>query len=289
MSRWFRWHQGTVEDGKFRVAARNAGVTVRDVIALWAFLLEDAASVTHNGSVTRKEDFMAAILEFESGVVERILAEMEDVGMISVGHGEIAICNWDKRQFKTDQNDPTNAKRQQRFRDRRKAQGKAPAKRQRNGRVTGRVTETKQQNNDQSTENRIQNTDTSLRSVSRKRGEPIRADWVPSERNRADARAKGLSETRIDAESERFRDHSLAKGVLHKNLDAAWRNWITSPYQQAKPNGQPRPGSKEDMRERTHNAVQKLTEYIEAASDVEDGSGKTSQENVGLLRFCKPP
>jgi hypothetical protein len=45
MSRWFRWYEGTSEDGKFRTVARMSRVTVRDVLALWAFMLEDAATL----------------------------------------------------------------------------------------------------------------------------------------------------------------------------------------------------------------------------------------------------
>jgi hypothetical protein len=117
MSRWFRWYEGTSEDGKFRVVARMSRVTVRDVIALWAFMLEDAAHLDHRGVCKRNEDFMASILDFEDGVVERILEAMENADMISVGHGAITICNWGKRQFEGDY-DPTAADRQARKRAR---------------------------------------------------------------------------------------------------------------------------------------------------------------------------
>lgn len=120
MSRWFRWYDGTTEDGKLRAVARMSRVTVRDVIALWAFLLEDASHVDHRGVCVRNEDFMAAVLDFESGVVEEILAAMESVRMISVGIGAITLCNWDKRQFESD-TDSTAAERQRRKRERDKA------------------------------------------------------------------------------------------------------------------------------------------------------------------------
>lgn len=117
MSRWFRWYEGTTEDGKFRVVARKSRVTVRDVIALWAFILEDAANLEHRGVCKRDEDFMASILDFEDGVVEEILSAMEDVGMISVGMGDITICNFSKRQFDSDL-DTTATERQRRKRER---------------------------------------------------------------------------------------------------------------------------------------------------------------------------
>lgn len=128
MSRWFRWYEGTAEDGKFRVVARVSRVTVRDAIALWAFILEDAAHLEHRGVCHRNEDFMASILDFDDGVVERILEAMERVGMISVGHGAITVCNFGKRQFDGDA-DPTAAERQRRKRQRDKSVSNGPVTR----------------------------------------------------------------------------------------------------------------------------------------------------------------
>lgn len=128
MTRWFRWYEGTSEDGKFRVVARLSRVTLRDVIALWAFMLEDAAHLEHRGVCKRNEDFMASILDFENGVVENILEAMETADMISVGQGGITICNWGKRQFEGD-TDPTAAERQRRKRTRDKSVSNAPVTR----------------------------------------------------------------------------------------------------------------------------------------------------------------
>lgn len=128
MSRWFRWHEGTTEDGKFRVVARLSRVTIRDVIALWAFILEDAANLDHRGVCKRNEDFMASILDFDDGTVERILDAMESADMISVGHGAITVCNWGKRQFEGD-TDPTAADRQRRKRERDKTASHGPVTR----------------------------------------------------------------------------------------------------------------------------------------------------------------
>lgn len=118
MSRWVRWYEGTCEDGKFRVVARMSRVTLRDVLALWAFILEDAGDLEHRGICQRNEDYMAAILDFELDEVNRILEAMEDADLISVGHGEITVCNFKKRQFDSD-TDPTASrrKREQRERD----------------------------------------------------------------------------------------------------------------------------------------------------------------------------
>jgi ATP-dependent Clp protease ATP-binding subunit ClpA len=54
-----------------------------------------------------------------------------------------------------------------------------------------------------------------------------------SEENRTFAESKGWQRQRIDSEWQRFRDHSINKGKKHRNVAAAWRNWVTSPYQGA--------------------------------------------------------
>lgn len=57
-------------------------------------------------------------------------------------------------------------------------------------------------------------------------------DWTPSAGGREYARARGFNEQRITTEGERFRNNSHAKGLRYSNIDAAWCNWVTSPYQQ---------------------------------------------------------
>lgn len=130
---WLRWHIGTCEDGKFRMIARNAKVTVGNAIALWSLLLEDASHPEHRGVCVRGEDFYGAILDLEFDTVVEILSAMEHLKMVSVGHGNITISNWNKRQFESDFKDPTNAERQRRFKERKKGNG---IKTEGNGKVT---------------------------------------------------------------------------------------------------------------------------------------------------------
>jgi hypothetical protein len=132
MSRWFRWYEQTCEDGKFRAVARLSRVTVRDVIAVWAFMLEDAANMEHRGVCNRNEDFIASVLDFEDGEVERIISAMQDVGMLSIGAGAITVCNWNKRQFESDA-DPTASRRQREKRERDKEVTHAPVTRDTGG------------------------------------------------------------------------------------------------------------------------------------------------------------
>jgi hypothetical protein len=55
---------------------------------------------------------------------------------------------------------------------------------------------------------------------------PLPDDWVPSEKNIADAELKNFTAQEISHESDRFRDHHTAKGSLFRDWDAAWRTWL---------------------------------------------------------------
>jgi len=133
MSRWFRWYQGTCEDGKFRMIARNAEVTVATVMGVWAVLLEDASHLDHRGIAVRGHDFYAAILDMSDGDVLHVLQFMEQIGLISIGHGAITVSKWKERQFETDAVDNTNAERQRRWREKHKSN---VVKTENNGSVT---------------------------------------------------------------------------------------------------------------------------------------------------------
>jgi hypothetical protein len=156
LNRWFRFYQGTCEDGKFRMVARNAEVTVATVIGVWACLLEDAAHPDHRGIAVRGEDFYAAILDLTPQDVQHILQFMEEVDCISVGHGAITISNWKERQFETDSHDPTNADRQRKWREKHKPN---KPKQERNGRVT----ETKRPETEADTETEAEKKEPTLR------------------------------------------------------------------------------------------------------------------------------
>ena len=60
----------------------------------------------------------------------------------------------------------------------------------------------------------------------KKRAVSLPPDWVPSDRNIADAQKRGFSAQEIDHEADRFRDYHLAKGTTFKDWDAGWRTWL---------------------------------------------------------------
>lgn len=67
----------------------------------------------------------------------------------------------------------------------------------------------------------------------RKRAAPktrIPSDAVLSDKQRAAAAERGLSDAEAEAQFAKFRDWAVAKGQAYADWDAAWRNWLTSPY-----------------------------------------------------------
>jgi len=61
------------------------------------------------------------------------------------------------------------------------------------------------------------------------RKRPLPLDWRPS--SLACCNELGWSLDRIERELTRFTDHAKAHGKIYVDWDAAWRNWVRSPYQ----------------------------------------------------------
>lgn len=63
------------------------------------------------------------------------------------------------------------------------------------------------------------------------------ADW-PTQADLDYALGKGWTADKLQSETQRFADHARANGRRQLDWHAAWRNWVTSPYQTgAKANG----------------------------------------------------
>ena len=270
MSKWFRWYEGTCEDGKFRCVARNGGVTVATVMGVWAALLEDASNDDHRGVAVRGEDFYAAILDLPPEDLQRILQEMDEMKIISVGHCNITITKWKERQFETDTTDGTNAERQRRWREKRKPNEKITPR-------NARVTAAKRPDTDTDTDT---DKTSSLRSEgARKRGARLQAEWKPSaeDANEAMKRLGGP----IPAEQELLKFHDYWKAQpgqrgVKLDWDATWRNWIRNAKGQ--PNG----------RRTVHDAARDLHETIVArvlAFDEPAPSGIREREGEDVVRL----
>ena len=128
----------------------------------------------------------------------------------------------------------------------------------------------------------------------RKKETHIRANVLPAdfELNEADlncAKEAGWDGKRVRDELVRFKDHAAAKGRKQVDWHASFRQWIRSPYQRAGPvNGErvPRPGSREDTRERTVNALRKLDLF---GPDDLGGREDAGAQVPRRLPLAKPP
>jgi hypothetical protein len=220
MSRWFRWHEGTCEDGKFRVVARNAGVTVATVMGVWAVLLEDASHDDHRGVAVRGEDFYAAILDL-GGELQAILEAMQTIGLIACCTNDtIEISNWSKRQYETDTTDATNAERQRRFREKHKNNA-AQTKR------NGSVTEAKRPDTDTDTDKIAASPPRAVSEKSRKsRSTPLPDDYALPEKVTAFGATLGLSGSEMGREHQRFCNHAKQNDRRCVDWIAAERNWM---------------------------------------------------------------
>lgn len=271
MSRWWRAYDEAVDDPKLG--------TLSDRLHRAWFNLMCIASA--NGGVLPAIGAVAFKLRVNDHRAAELITALVVAGLFDKrDDGAFEPHNWTGRQFRSDVTDPTNSDRQKRYRDRQRVTANT---------VTETVTVTPPRDREQNTEAETERG--SLRSLPRKRGEPIPPAWVPTEKGRDFARSKGFDIDKILSEGQRFRDHSLAKGLLHKDIEAAWRNWVTSPYQArtSMTNGTaPRPGSKEDNRERSALAYRRLSDYVDSRTDDAGAGGSPREANAGLLPFVKP-
>jgi hypothetical protein len=110
---WFRWHHGSVTDPKFQLVARKAGASLPDVLAVWAYLLEEASAADVRGEFSIDSEAVDCMFGFEDGKTSNILAVMGARGILDGNR----IASWDKRQPKKEDDTATDRKRRQRERE----------------------------------------------------------------------------------------------------------------------------------------------------------------------------
>lgn len=112
---WFRWHHGSVTDPKFQLVARKSKQALASVIAVWAFVLEQASASEDRGAFgTIDCEAIDCLLGLEDGATDAILAAMSERGLVDGG----AVSAWEKRQPKRERTDNTNTERSRSYRDR---------------------------------------------------------------------------------------------------------------------------------------------------------------------------
>jgi hypothetical protein len=115
---WFRWHHGSVTDPKFQLVARKAGASLPDVLAVWAYVLEQASASADRGLIgdidAEALDCLFGFPNTENRTAD-ILTAMGARKLIESGR----IAAWDKRQPKREREDfgAADRKRNQRERD----------------------------------------------------------------------------------------------------------------------------------------------------------------------------
>jgi hypothetical protein len=113
---WFRWHHGSVTDPKFALIARKAKVRLGDVIAVWAYLLEQASASTERGSYGSIDcEALDCLLGTGDGTADAILTAMCDRGLVNPESD--TIVSWEKRQPKREDETAAERKRRQRERE----------------------------------------------------------------------------------------------------------------------------------------------------------------------------
>lgn len=118
---WFRWHHGSVTDPKFQLVARQAGASLPDVLAVWAYLLETASAAVERGNIGEIDceavDCMFGFPATETRTAD-ILAAMDKRGLLEGNR----VSAWGKRQPKREREDNDAADRQRAKRARDSAQ-----------------------------------------------------------------------------------------------------------------------------------------------------------------------
>lgn len=111
---WFRWHHGSASDPKFKLVAKKVGCSTAEVIAVWACILEAASASDDRGSHGHL-DYEAIDLDLglPDGRSNEIYLRMQDRGLVD---GE-AVCSWEKRQPKREDETANDRKRRQRERE----------------------------------------------------------------------------------------------------------------------------------------------------------------------------
>ena len=112
---WFRWHHGSVTDPKVQLVARKSKQALASVIAVWAFVLEQASASEERGTFgSIDEEAIDCLLDLEDGATGAILAAMGERGLVEDGF----VSAWEKRQPKRERTDNTSTERSRSYRDR---------------------------------------------------------------------------------------------------------------------------------------------------------------------------
>ena len=110
---WFRWHHGSVTDPKFKLIAHKAKQSLATVIAVWAFVLEQASASDDRGTFGDIDcESLDCLLGLEDGATAAIMHAMEGRGLID----NSSVSAWEKRQPRREREDDKSTERSKAFR-----------------------------------------------------------------------------------------------------------------------------------------------------------------------------
>ena len=225
---WFRWHHGSVTDPKFQLVARKSKQALASVIAVWAFVLEQASSSEDRGSFgTIDCEAIDCLLGLEDGATAAILAAMGERGLVDYG----AVSAWEKRQPKRERTDNTSTERSRAHRDRQR-QEQQEGEKQRH--ATPEIDDatpcnaTQHQKKPRGEESREEEKTVGAPSAKSPRGTALPKDWeLPGDwRTWAEGARPDVDVLTV---ADSFRDYWVAKpGKDGRKADwlATWRNWV---------------------------------------------------------------
>ncbi len=248
MTRWFRFYDDALNDPKILKLSDKS-------YRIWTQLL--CAASKNDGRLPLFED-LAIMLRMKPEKLQPELEKLITAGLID--HDDIGMRphNWNARQFKSD----VSTERVKRFRNAQHTVSETPPD-------TDTDTDTEAEKKE----------DSSLRSLPPKSKKiPLPDDWQVSETGHAYAVSRGMPSSKVPLEAERFKNHSQSKGRLfagQRGIEAAWRNWATSPFQTAGP----QKSIKETKQQRWDDAYQDLKHAADRIREGGEGNGTV----IGIL------
>lgn len=241
---WFRWHHGSVTDPKFALIARKANARLGDVIAVWAYLLEQASASPSRGSYGALDlEAIDCLLDAEDGTAEAILTAMCERGLVNPETDTVVA--WEKRQPKREREDDSSTDRVRAFRDKQRHETPRNAN---DGQETPREEEKRGDMNTnhltvvpdsrsapppESTKKSVPFLgDANLEDINPRAIVPLAAGWELPAAWGLDAEALGFKPDEILREAERFRQYYVVgkqagKRSSLKGWRQAWSNWLS--------------------------------------------------------------
>ena len=220
---WFRWHHGSVTDPKFKLIAHKAKQSLATVIAVWAFLLEQASASDERGAFGDVDcESLDCLLGLDDGATAAIMLAMEGRGLVEGGY----VSAWEKRQPKRERVDENSTERSRAFRQ--KKHQETPEDNDATPSNATQHQETPRVEKRREEKRREEEKTEEAPSAKSPAGSALPKNWILPAQWAAWAQGErpDLDPNRV---ADEFRDYWIAKpGKEGRKADweATWRNWV---------------------------------------------------------------